>query len=184
MLHIVLSLVFLQQLPKPTDIMKAVIAKYRDAKTLECSYKTTSPSSKKEIYSGSVSYKKKHHMRFSISDPDQGCTAGEDLDAKGKGSTWVTPADMRGYNDTLMDRQPYLLVRFIRDETKAVIGGGWSSTLETVKVGKKTYWRIRNSDDSDLAITIDSSTNLISEFSSAEMYHTKSRLTTYIHYGK
>ncbi len=167
---------------KPGDIMKSVIAKYKSMKVLECTYKTTAPGSNTLIYEGSISYKIKDHMRFSISDPKQECTAGEDLDAKGKGSTWVTPADMRGYNDTLMNRHPYLLVRFIRNETSGHIGTGWLDKLETINRGKSTYWRIRSNDDSDRAITIDSKTLMITEFSSAETYHSKVRLTTYVKY--
>lgn len=185
-MFLALSLLTLQTKPalKPAEIMKAVTAQYRALKTMECSYKTTNPVSKKEIYSGTISYRRNHHMNFTITDVGEECTAGEDLDAKGKGNTWVTPADQRGYNDTLMDRQPYLLVRFIRDETKGNLGGGWLDNFETIKKGKKTFWRIRSNDDSDLALTIDSTSYLITEIASAEGYHPRVRLTTFVHYGK
>ena len=179
---LVLTLLSVVQSPKPASIVKLVIAKYKDLKVLECAYTTTAPGIKTKIYDGAVSYEQKHHMRFSISDSKQECTAGEELNPKGQESTWVKPPDMRGYNDTLMDRHPYLIVRFIRGETSRVFSRGWLDKLETIQKGKSVFWRIRSSDDSDIALTIDSKSLMVTEFSSAEIYHSKVRLTTYVHY--
>lgn len=181
MVSFVLALIF-QPVQKADAVMKIVAAKYRAMKSLNCTFVTRQGS--KEIYTGTLTFTKGKEMHFTLSDQKEKCEAGEDWNAKGQGSTWVKPASMRGYNDTISDRQPFVLVRLVRDELRYAMSDQWLDKVEVVKKGSATVLRVRSNSDSDLVLTIDPKTYLVLEIKSIEMYHDKGPLTTFVHYGK
>lgn len=162
--------------PKPIEIVKSVMEKYANGKSVSVTFRCVDAKTKKVIYTGSMEYEAKSFLRFSLTDPEEGCTAGEDLNGKFQGSTWVTPADMRGYNDTVASRQPYLLADLIQKRAKLDTDYKWDDKVQTIKKGKTQFWRVTSPDG--LTLTVNTKTKFITEFVNTDSYHAESSLIT------
>ncbi len=180
MLASLLVLTSFASTPKSVDLVKAVMAKYATVKSFSATFRSIDSKTKKVVYTGSFDYEIKSFSRFSLTDPAEECTAGEDLNEKGQGSTWVTPPEMRGYNDTVSSRHPYLLADLTQKKLKLDTDYQWYEKVQVIKKGKAEFWRLNSKDG--LTLTINSKTKLITEFTSKESYHPEFPLVTLVTY--
>lgn len=131
----ILALFFSQIVPKEEAVWTLMQVKMAKVKEVRVLFETREVGSKRLIYKGSFNFTRNKTIDFEYEDLVEGCRAGADAD-----STWVSPAEFRGYNDTVTQRQPYTIVSLARGTdaldspiaiNKPVKKVGFSEQIET-----------------------------------------------------
>lgn len=156
------SLLLAVQTPSPEAIWGEVVKAYKSKKSFSASFTTRQVKPAKTVYRGTVSFARDKSYKFSLQDLGEKCRAGEEW-SKGNGaSTWVSPAEFRGYNDTITARHPYILLDLLRGSTDE---GDWKPGV----AGKMAATTIERTDG--WKFTIDRRSNKLLSFSGPELYN-------------
>jgi hypothetical protein len=130
----------------------------------------------KTVYSGTLKFKRKDSYNFTLTDHELNLTSGEDWNQNNRGSTWVSPSSERGYNDTLSDRQPYLMMRLVRGKQIKI------EFLPRIRPGTENRTKTWVLDTVDhVQITIDSANFHLIKIVGEEPCHSGKTLTTVFH---
>ena len=161
------------QTPKPAEIWAKVVESYAKAPSLKVSFSTLLKGRKAALYTGTLTFSRDKSLKLEFRDGIEGCRAGYTWSKENGGSTWVTPASFRGYNDTLTARHPHFLVDLIEGKTDPK---EWNAEVASTKVKGQAVWALF--DKEGTTFTVNAKTHRILSFSGPELYDEERICTT------
>lgn len=161
------------QAPKPEDVWAKMVDAYGKKASYSVSFTTSWKGQKAALYTGKLTFTRDKSLAFELKDGKERCKAGYDWTKANGGSTWVSPDEFRGYNDTLTARHPYLLVDLLQGEATP---GEWTDTVKSTTIARQAHWII--SDKSGATFTVNASTWMLSSFKGPELYDEERICTT------
>jgi hypothetical protein len=163
------------QTPTPADVWAKTVEAYGQVPTYNATFTTTVKGKKGSLYTGKLTFTRDKSLAFELKDTGENCRAGYTWTKDNGGSTWVSPDEFRGYNDTLTARHPYLLVSLLEKSSDPM---EWTETVKSAKVGKDAHWSI--TDKSGYTFLVNASTWMISSYTGPELYDEERICTTVV----
>ncbi|HLO99112.1 MAG TPA: hypothetical protein VK171_11005 [Fimbriimonas sp.] len=165
------TLILIQELSKPEEVWKRAETKLGSVSQVRVLFETRDVVTKRLVYRGSYNFRRGKEIQFEYEDLVERCRAGADAD-----SCWVSPADFRGYNDTVPQRQPYFIVSITRK------ADALDSPLAIDKPVKRVGFSEQIETTDGTKILIDSRKNLINQIEGQDTSH--ERIVTTFTYKK
>lgn len=169
------AIVVALQTPKPEEVWAKVLESYAKAPSLSVTFSTVLKGRKSALYSGRLTFSRDKSLKFELKDSLEGCRAGYTWTKKNPGSTWVTPAQFRGYNDTLTARHPYFLVDLLEGKAEP---REWAEPVTSTKVKGQLFWVLFEKEGT--TFTVNAKTYRLGSFSGPELYDEERICTTVI----
>lgn len=167
-------LLIAQDITHSNQVWEQAVAKHTKITQMEVSFESYEANTKQLIYKGSFSYNGPKKWRFQYQDLVEKCEAGADPE-----STWVSPSEMRGYNDTVSSRQPYLVVNLCLGRGIARSSPVWDKDVQVEGFSKV----IKGTDDAQaITLVIDARKSLVNRIESSDM--ASEHLVTHFTYKK